>query len=47
MLVEIATSDTEVHQPSDISPMPKGLLATLTAADISDLVTYLAAEMSG
>ena len=39
--VEIAKSDIQWHRPSDRSPMPEGLLNTLTAAEIGDLLAYL------
>jgi putative heme-binding domain-containing protein len=40
-VVEIPKSEVEVHKASRISPMPKGLMSTLTATEITDLVAYL------
>ncbi len=40
-VVELSKSDVEVHQESKISPMPKGLLSTLDADEIADLLAYL------
>lgn len=40
-VVEILKSDIEERQPSKASPMPKGLLSSLTADEISDLLTFL------
>ena len=42
-VVEIAKGDIEDHQMSDVSPMPMGLLNTLTRNDILDLLAYLVA----
>lgn len=42
-VVEIAKSNIEEHQESRISPMPKGLLSTLTAEEIADLLAWLGA----
>lgn len=39
--VEIPKQEIEIHRPSKISPMPDGLLDTLTAAEIADLLAYL------
>ncbi|QEG02284.1 Cytochrome c [Stieleria maiorica] len=40
-VVEIPKQDIQLHRPSDVSPMPEGLLDTLTAADIADLLAFL------
>ncbi|MEQ9407997.1 MAG: c-type cytochrome [Fuerstiella sp.] len=40
-MVEIDKNDIETHQPSLQSPMPNGLLDTLSASDIRDLLAYL------
>lgn len=41
VITEIAKQDVEVHSPSTISPMPKGLLDTLTAEEVRDLLGWL------
>jgi putative heme-binding domain-containing protein len=40
-VTEIDKSDVESHQASPQSPMPAGLLDTLTPAEIADLLAYL------
>lgn len=40
-LVEFAKSAVELHKPSPLSPMPKGLVDTLTKDEILDLLAYL------
>ncbi|WP_182870191.1 c-type cytochrome [Rhodopirellula sp. JC639] len=40
-VIEIPKQDIQLHRPSDVSPMPEGLLDTLTAADIADLLAFL------
>jgi putative heme-binding domain-containing protein len=40
-VTEIDKSDVESHQPSPQSPMPAGLLNTLTPVEIRDLLAYL------
>ena len=42
-ITEIPKSDIEFHQPSKVSPMPGGLLDTLTASDVLDLIAFLRA----
>lgn len=42
-ITEINKSDIEVHQPSKTSPMPEGLLDTLTAEEVLDLLAFLSA----
>ena len=42
-VVEVAKSDIETHQESPVSPMPKGLLSTLTADEIAELLAWLKA----
>lgn len=39
--IEIDKSDIEMHQPSNQSPMPVGLLDSLTPDEIRDLLAYL------
>jgi len=41
-MIEVSKSEIESHQYSSVSPMPKGLLSTLTAAEIVDLLDYMA-----
>jgi putative heme-binding domain-containing protein len=41
--ITIAKSEIESHQPSPISPMPSGLVDTLTRDEILDLLAYLLA----
>ena len=43
-ITEIPKSDIEVHQPSKASPMPEGLLDTLTADEVLDLLAYLSSR---
>lgn len=43
-ITEIPKSDIEVHQPSKASPMPEGLLDTLTAEEVLDLLAYLSSR---
>ncbi|MGC1274944.1 MAG: PQQ-dependent sugar dehydrogenase [Planctomycetaceae bacterium] len=47
--VAVARDDVEASQPSDVSPMPNGLLDTLTQDEILDLLAYLrsAGEQDG
>ena len=45
--IEVAKVEIEAHEFSKVSPMPKGLLATLTASDIADLLEYLISESGG
>ena len=40
-ITDIPKSDIELHQASRISPMPAGLLDTMTAEEINDLLAYL------
>jgi putative heme-binding domain-containing protein len=40
-LVEVDKREVESMAPSDVSPMPSGLLDTFTEAEIKDLLTYL------
>ena len=40
-VVEVAKQDVELHQPSKVSPMPEGLLDTLTAQEVAHLLAYL------
>lgn len=39
--VEIPKSEVELSRESDTSPMPTGLLNTLTEAEVLDLIAYL------
>lgn len=41
-MIEISKNEIDTHQYSGVSPMPKGLLSTFTAAEIIDLLDYLA-----
>ncbi|MEO1983217.1 MAG: hypothetical protein ABGZ23_07485 [Fuerstiella sp.] len=41
-LIEISKGEIDTHQYSKVSPMPKGLLSTFTAAEIVQLLDYLA-----
>lgn len=45
-IVEIAKSDIDVHRDSTLSPMPAGLLNTLTRLEILDLLAFLEASAS-
>ena len=45
-VVEIRKVEVESHQESTISPMPKGLLSTLNADEIADLLAYLVSAAS-
>ena len=38
---EVAKQDIESHRPSSVSPMPTGLLNTLSADEVADLLAYL------
>ena len=40
-IVEIAKRDIEIHRDSMLSPMPEGLLNTLTQSEILDLLAFL------
>lgn len=40
-VVEIPKRDIEIHRDSTLSPMPEGLLNTLTRSEILDLLTFL------
>jgi putative heme-binding domain-containing protein len=40
-IVEISKSDVELHRDSTLSPMPTGLLNTLTRSEILDLLAFL------
>lgn len=40
-IVEISKRDIEIHRDSAISPMPEGLLNTLTRSEILDLLAFL------
>lgn len=40
-VIELSKSKVEAHLESKISPMPKGLLSTLNADEIADLLAYL------
>jgi len=42
-VIEVPKTDIEEHQESPESPMPKGLLSTLTADEIADLLAWLGA----
>ncbi len=39
--VELLRNEVEAHRQVKTSPMPKGLLATMTAEEITDLIDYL------
>ena len=43
-IVEISKIDIEVHRDSSLSPMPTGLLNTLTKSEIHDLLAFLEAS---
>jgi putative heme-binding domain-containing protein len=43
-IVEISKSDIEIHRDSALSPMPTGLLNTLTRLEILDLLAFLEAS---
>lgn len=45
--VEIAKVGIEAHEFSKVSPMPKGLLSTLTAGEVADLLEYLISASGG
>ena len=45
--IEVAKVEIEAHEFSMVSPMPKGLLSTLTASDIADLLEYLISASGG
>jgi len=45
--IEVAKVEIEAHEFSKVSPMPKGLLSTLTASDIADLLEYLISASGG
>ncbi|MCA9136767.1 MAG: c-type cytochrome [Planctomycetales bacterium] len=40
-IVEIPKHEIEMHRPSEVSPMPEGLVNTLSAAEVADLLAYL------
>lgn len=40
-IVEIPKSEINMHRPSKVSPMPEGLINTLTAVDVADLLAFL------
>ncbi|MCS7468579.1 c-type cytochrome [Stieleria sp. ICT_E10.1] len=40
-VVEIPKANIQLHRPSDVSPMPEGLLDTLSARDVADLLAFL------
>ena len=40
-ITEIPKSDVEIHRPSKVSPMPAGLLDTMSVKDVLDLLAYL------
>ena len=42
-VVEISKRDIEIHRDSTLSPMPEGLLNTLTRSEILDLLAFLEA----
>ena len=42
--VHIARSDVVQIQPSNVSPMPTGLLTLLSAQEIADLVAFLQSD---
>jgi len=43
-VVEISKRDIEIHRDSTLSPMPEGLLNTLTQSEIRDLLAFLEAS---
>ena len=43
-VVEISKRDIEIHRDSTLSPMPEGLLNTLTRSEILDLLAFLEAS---
>ncbi|QDV47638.1 Cytochrome c [Stieleria neptunia] len=43
-VVEIPKQDIQLHRPSKVSPMPEGLLDTLTASEIADLLAFLTGQ---
>jgi putative heme-binding domain-containing protein len=45
--VEVAKVEIEAHEFSNVSLMPKGLLSTLTASEIADLLEYLISASGG
>jgi putative heme-binding domain-containing protein len=45
-VVEISKRDIEIHRDSMLSPMPEGLLNTLTQSEILDLLAFLEASAS-
>ena len=40
----ISRADIETQRPSEVSPMPAGLLDTFTAGEIADLLTFFENE---